>query len=125
MKYRSLFWSLCFVFALGLMASLAQTAHAVGIGCEDPCETEDQQEGVLLCHVPPGNPNAARTVCILAEDADAHLLHHELDECGECEIEIDCEEPHRVTCGDGCCDKSELKRCQKTSNCCEDDCGTE
>ena len=126
MKYRSLFWSLCFVFAIGFMTSLAGTARAVPEACEDPCVTENQEDGVLLCHVPPGNPNAARTVCLLPADAAAHILHHESDSCGECDLPsiVDCEAHHPVRCGDGCCDKSEVKHCEKTANCCEDDCGT-
>ena len=127
MKYRSLFVIGCFVFAAGFMTSLAGTAHAVPLACEDPCLTDNEEEGVLLCHVPPGNQNAARTVCLLVEDAEAHLLHHENDECGECDLTllVDCENHHPVRCGDGCCDPSEAKRCEKTANCCEDDCSIE
>lgn len=44
---------------------------------------------VLICHVPPGNPAAAHTICIGAPALDAHLNNHhassgEHDALGAC-----------------------------------------
>lgn len=49
-------------------------------GCADP----DPSDGrVTLCHVPPGNPNNARTLTVGAAAASAHLSHGDtLGPCG-------------------------------------------
>jgi hypothetical protein len=104
-----------FVF-LGVTLLWGVSAFAVLEPCEDPCGEEGQ---VLVCHVPPGNPNAARTICIEADSSVDHLENHELDECGECVNE--CAPPYTNECGDGCCDPRERNpRNQKWF--CFDDC---
>ena len=39
---------------------------------------------VLLCHVPPGNPGNAHTICISPSALPAHLAQHPGDHCGPC-----------------------------------------
>ena len=51
--------------------------------CSDfPCGNNDNK--VLLCHVPPGNPANAHTICISPNAVAAHLENHEGDHCGPC-----------------------------------------
>ena len=40
---------------------------------------------MLLCHVPPGNPENAHTLCISPNAVAAHLQNHEGDYCGPCD----------------------------------------
>ena len=47
-----------------------------------PCGNNDNK--VLLCHVPPGNPENAHTICISPNAVAAHIEHHEGDHCGPC-----------------------------------------
>jgi hypothetical protein len=47
-----------------------------------PCGNNDNK--VLLCHVPPGNPGNAQTLCISPSAVAAHLENHEGDHCGPC-----------------------------------------
>ncbi len=47
-----------------------------------PCGNNDKK--VMLCHVPPGNPANAHTLCISPNAVDAHLENHEGDHCGPC-----------------------------------------
>ncbi len=52
--------------------------------CSDfPCGNNDNK--VLLCHVPPGNPANAHTICISPNAVAAHLENHEGDHCGPCD----------------------------------------
>ena len=44
---------------------------------EEPCEEEE------ICHIPPGNPDNAHTICISASALDAHVAHG--DYLGACE----------------------------------------
>jgi len=39
-----------------------------------------------VCHVPPGNPENAHTICISPNALDSHLENHE-DFCGPCEVD--------------------------------------
>ncbi len=56
--------------------------------CSDfPCGNNDNK--VLLCHVPPGNPENAHTLCINPNAVPAHLENHEGDHCGPCEDDDD------------------------------------
>ncbi len=48
-----------------------------------PCGNNDQK--VLLCHVPPGNPDNEHTICISPNAVAAHLENHEGDHCGPCD----------------------------------------
>ncbi len=47
-----------------------------------PCGNNNNK--VLLCHVPPGNPANAHTLCISAKAVAAHLESHPGDHCGPC-----------------------------------------
>ena len=48
-----------------------------------PCGNNDNK--VLLCHVPPGNPGNELTLCISPKAVAAHLENHEGDHCGSCD----------------------------------------
>jgi hypothetical protein len=56
-------------------------ARGAGISLEDDeaCDT-----GVVLCHVPPGNPGNFHTIIVEPGDADGHLRNHD-DHLGRCE----------------------------------------
>ncbi len=41
---------------------------------------------VLICHVPPGNPANAHTICVGKPAVDAHMTHHP-DSLGACGAE--------------------------------------
>ena len=47
-----------------------------------PCGNNDNK--VLLCHVPPGNPANAHTLCISPKAVAAHLESHPGDHCAPC-----------------------------------------
>ena len=58
--------------------------QALGVDCRDfPCGNKDNK--VLLCHVPPGNPENEHTQCISPKAVAAHLENHEGDHCGPCD----------------------------------------
>jgi hypothetical protein len=43
-----------------------------------------KNDKIVICHVPPGNPDNEHTLCISAHATDAHLGHGDyLGECGE------------------------------------------
>jgi len=42
---------------------------------------------VVICHVPPGNPDNPQTIAVDPESAAEHLAEHELDSEGECGAE--------------------------------------
>src|SRR5262245_42150565 len=44
-----------------------------------------QGEQVTICHVPPGNPDAASTITVGAKAAAAHMANHPWDHSGPCE----------------------------------------
>ncbi|MCH8330620.1 MAG: T9SS type A sorting domain-containing protein [Bacteroidetes bacterium] len=48
--------------------------------CSAVCGRHDDK--LLMCHIPPGNPNKAREICIDPDDKDDHLDHG--DVCGTC-----------------------------------------
>jgi len=43
------------------------------------------EEGVTICHVPPGDPAAAETLVVGASAVKAHLNNHAGDVLGSCE----------------------------------------
>lgn len=55
----------------------------------DTADGDDDGDGsaekVLVCHIPPGNPDNFRTISISPDAVDAHLAHG--DEEGECEVD--------------------------------------
>lgn len=83
---------LCTVF---LALSIPQTADAA---CEQRCGKNDAKS--LLCHVPPGNPDNAHSICIGDAAVPAHLANHGGDGCGECGEPPD-------PCGNDVCDEGE------------------
>ncbi len=56
--------------------------NPVGDCSNSPCGNNGNK--VLLCHVPPGNPDNAHTICISPNALAAHLQNHEGDHCGPC-----------------------------------------
>ena len=60
------------------------TFAAVDLDCSDfICGNNDNK--ALLCHVPPGNPANAHTLCISPKAVADHLENHEGDHCGPCD----------------------------------------
>jgi hypothetical protein len=53
------------------------------------CSTESEPNGVMICHIPPGNPSQRHTICIGRPALPAHMAHTagtgESDYFGECE----------------------------------------
>lgn len=49
---------------------------------EETEEEEDEEEKVTICHIPPGNPDNAKTITVGASAVDAHLAHG--DTLGPC-----------------------------------------
>ena len=52
-------------------------------GPPDPCEDEDGDGRVTICHIPPGNPDNAYTLTVSVNALPAHLAHG--DHCGACD----------------------------------------
>ena len=62
-----------------------------------PCK----KNKVEICHIPPGNPSNAHTICISANAVPAHLANH-ADYCGPCvQAKLDGSEPGDDNSGDG------------------------
>ena len=56
---------------------------------EDDCSSftcGQNNDKVLLCHAPPGDPGNAHTICISPAALPAHLAEHPDDHCGPCEV---------------------------------------
>ena len=88
-----------FVFILSCLAGLAGLTGCTGpdddsmylTGTEEyavqmangqyVCEAPKK---VLICHIPPGNPDNAHTICVGAAAVDAHQSHHG-DPIGACD----------------------------------------
>ena len=49
----------------------------------DDDDDDDDSAKVCICHIPPGNPGNAHTICIGAAAVPAHLANHD-DYLGEC-----------------------------------------
>jgi hypothetical protein len=56
------------------------------------CDPQDKKK-TTICHVPPGNPANAHTLCIGNAAVPAHLGHHHGDHVGACEVETRCPPP--------------------------------
>src|SRR5262249_42327294 len=54
--------------------------------CPDNGEVPDcdPEHKTLICHVPPGNPDNAHSICVDNHAVDAHLEHHDGDHLGAC-----------------------------------------
>ena len=65
-----------------------------GNGLADICEDGDcsgfpcGNGKVLICHVPPGNPDNAHTICISENAVPGHFANHKGDHCGPCEEDV-------------------------------------
>lgn len=61
---------------------------------------------VLVCHVPPGNPANAHTICVGAAAVPAHVTHHG-DQVGVCACGVAGDACHADDdCCDGECDEN-------------------
>lgn len=56
------------------------------------CDPQDAKK-TTICHVPPGNPANAHTLCIGNAAVPAHLGHHQGDHVGACAVETRCPPP--------------------------------
>jgi hypothetical protein len=92
----------------GLSAvSAVEKARAAG-GC-DPSNTRT----TTICHVPPGNPQNAQTLCVGNSAVKAHLTNHAGDTIGAC-----------ASCGDGVCNGDEdCSTCPNDCGQCQPRCG--
>ena len=50
---------------------------------QDPCADDDGDGRITICHLPPANPDNARTILVSMRALPAHLTHG--DHCGPCE----------------------------------------
>lgn len=50
----------------------------------DDWKCGNNNSNVLVCHVPPGNPENAHTICISKDAVDVHVGNHGGDYLGEC-----------------------------------------
>lgn len=69
----SLYGSMSKVTALRLNESVGEVTSAIDSASQD---------SVTLCHIPPGNPNAARTMTVKEDEVPVHLAHG--DHIGPC-----------------------------------------
>jgi hypothetical protein len=78
-------------------ASLQHTPLSTVINDPDiadqyPCSTDGEPNGVMICHIPPGNPSKRHTICIGRSAIPAHLAHKadtgESDYFGPCSEEL-------------------------------------
>ena len=61
-------------------------SEALQSGLEAEEDLEDPEDEVCICHIPPGNPGNAHTICIGESAVPAHLAHG--DTLGPCDEEI-------------------------------------
>jgi uncharacterized membrane protein YgcG len=55
------------------------------------CGADDTKK-TTICHIPPGNPDNAHTLCVGNAAVKAHVEHHG-DTLGPCATEVPCEPP--------------------------------
>ena len=94
MSRRSYLRSCCLLLVVGLSlgesnAKAPQKSRERSRECPDPV--------VCLCHVPPGNPSNAHTICVGAPAVEAHLAHG--DRLGACSAQ--CGGPEGTPCEEG------------------------
>jgi hypothetical protein len=63
--------------------------HDAHLHACDPSETKK----TTVCHVPPGNPANAHTICIGNPAVEHHLKNHHGDSIGACKVETPCPPP--------------------------------
>jgi hypothetical protein len=79
-------------FGLAALAGCAETDDSLYLtGTEEHAiRTENGQyvcpspKKVLVCHIPPGNPDNAHTICVSEHAVEAHQTHH-ADPIGACD----------------------------------------
>ena len=111
MKHRICLSSLSLFACLGLGAVVgcdtSSTPDAVDpnaaalAACHDPsmgagaalhaCDPSDVKK-TTICHIPPGNPANAHTICVGNAAVPAHLQNHG-DSIGPCKVEMPCPPP--------------------------------
>ena len=102
---------LLFLVGFSAVSLLLVTQSAFAVA-NNPCTAAEIARGkTTVCHVPPGNPANAMTICVGSTGANspaAHLANHPGDSLGACTVNL---------CGNGVCDETE--------NCgtCPADCG--
>jgi len=77
----------------------AMSAELVACGLDDgtvergahlhACDPQNTKK-TTICHVPPGNPANAHTLCIGNAAVPAHLRNHDGDSLGPCAVETPC-----------------------------------
>ena len=80
--------------ACGLDDGSIEHGHGAHLHACDPQDTKK----TTICHVPPGNPANAHTLCIGNAAVPAHLRNHP-DSLGPCKIEPPCPPPTTGTGG--------------------------
>ena len=66
----------CLRIGLGLIA-------LAGLMATPPSAVGDPEDKVMICHIPPGNPENAHTITVGASAVPAHIANHG-DNVGEC-----------------------------------------
>ena len=84
----------------------ALTACGLNDGTVDPADVDvracdpGNKKKTTICHVPPGNPANAHTLCVGNAAVRAHLSHHD-DYLGPCKVEVPCPPPPPPSSGAG------------------------
>lgn len=94
---KALLISSCCVGLLGCVSNTDDTFNLTGteeyalqtVDGEYVCEAPKK---VLICHIPPGNPDNAHTICVSSHAVEVHQEHHG-DLVGACGEEPPPEEP--------------------------------
>lgn len=69
------------IAAIAMFAAIMGMSVLAPAMADRPGNTEDK---VVICHVPPGNPDNPQTIAVDPDDAEDHLANHE-DFLGPCE----------------------------------------
>lgn len=64
------------------------------------CTPQEETHKTTICHIPPGNPANAHTLCVGNQAVPAHLQNHG-DYLGPCKVEQPCPPPPPPTSGTG------------------------
>jgi len=109
---------ICLVMTFSIGASSAKPRGGKKIDREHRRDTQE----VCLCHVPPGNPANAHTICVGEPAAASHLRHG--DTLGPCpatcggESSVTCEDGQFCKRPEGVCDEiAEGVRTERPSEC--------
>lgn len=95
----------------GGSAGAGGAGGAGGGGGRTPSASGDDKAGrekVVICHMPPGNPDNRHTITVSEAAVEAHLAHGDvLGECDEDEGEPDVEDEDKDSDGDGVLDDAD------------------